>query len=97
MIYFAVYLAVISAISVIETVIDKRTAAANAASQVKMQRVPERRLLLLAAMGGSLAMYVTMRIIRHKTRHMKFMIGLPVIFVLQVVLVILFIYPGVLI
>ena len=46
-------------------------------------RVPERTLLLLAALGGSPAMLLTMLLIRHKTRRPKFMAGIPAILVLQ--------------
>lgn len=49
------------------------------------QRIPEFTLLLIAFMGAALPMYITMRLIRHKTLHKKFMIGLPLIFVLQFV------------
>ena len=42
-------------------------------------------LLLLSALGGSVAMYVTMLMIRHKTRHSKFMIGIPIIILFQAV------------
>ena len=78
--YVLVYLAVISAISVALTILDKRAARLHAL------RVPEIVLLLFAALGGSVSMYVTMRIIHHKTRHAKFMLGLPIIFVLQIML-----------
>ncbi len=73
----AVYLLFISAVSILLTVIDKRRAVKN------KWRVPESTLLLCAALGGSLAMYITMRCIRHKTKHKKFMVGIPVILVLQ--------------
>ena len=49
-------------------------------------RVPEAALLLLSALGGSLAMYITMLLIRHKTKHIKFMLGIPIIMVFQAVL-----------
>ena len=78
---FVLYLAVISAISVAITILDKRAARLHAL------RVPESVLLLFAALGGSVSMYVTMRIIRHKTRRPKFMVGIPVIFVLQICLI----------
>ncbi|MFQ7777879.1 MAG: DUF1294 domain-containing protein [Ruminococcus sp.] len=52
-------------------------------------RIPESTLLLLSALGGSVSMYITMLIIRHKTKHPKFMIGIPVIFALQCILVFL--------
>lgn len=51
-------------------------------------RVPEKTLLIIAALGGSIAMLVTMRTIRHKTQHMKFMIGIPAIIVAQCALVV---------
>jgi uncharacterized membrane protein YsdA (DUF1294 family) len=37
-------------------------------------------------LGGSVAMFITMQIIRHKTKHVKFMLGIPVIMVLQAAL-----------
>lgn len=51
------------------------------------QRIPEFSLLLIAVLGAALPMYITMRLIHHKTRHKKFMIGLPLIFVLQLTFV----------
>ena len=78
---------VISAISVIFTVYDK-----IAAKILPRHRVPEATLLLLAALGGSLPMYVAMQIIHHKTQHKKFMIGIPVILLLQIAGVVLYYY-----
>ena len=78
---------VISSISVILTVYDK-----IAAKKLPRHRVPEASLLLLAALGGSLPMYITMQIIHHKTQHKKFMIGIPVILAVQIVLTILYFY-----
>lgn len=68
---------VISFIAVVLTVYDKK------ASKKGRRRVRERTLLLVSALGGSAAMFITMRLIRHKTRHMKFMVGIPVIAALQ--------------
>lgn len=42
-------------------------------------RVPERTLLLIALLGGSIGAYVGMQIYRHKTRHWKFRAGIPAI------------------
>ena len=50
-------------------------------------RIPEKTLIVLALLGGSIAEYSVMRLIRHKTLHKKFMIGLPLIIVLQLVLI----------
>ena len=72
------YAAVISLVTVIVTVYDK-----IAAKKRPRHRVPENTLLLLAVLGGGPAEYLTMQLIRHKTKHQKFMIGLPVIILLE--------------
>lgn len=77
MYYFLIYLAVISAVSVIVTVADKVKAIRH------RRRVRERTLLILAALGGSVAMLITMLLIRHKTRQLKFMLGIPLIIAAQ--------------
>lgn len=77
------YLILICIISIIVTVWDKISAIAN------KRRVPERVLLTLSAVGGSVAMLVTMLIIRHKTRKPKFMIGIPATILLQLILILL--------
>ena len=77
-----IYLAAISLVSVIVTAHDKR------AAKKGRRRTPERDLLLLSVFGGSVAMYITMQMIRHKTKHAKFMIGIPIIMVLQLFAVI---------
>ena len=79
--FFLGYLAAISLISIIVCIYDK-----YASKHRKRHRTPEKTLLLLSALGGSVAMLVTMLIIRHKTKHAKFMVGIPVIIVLQALL-----------
>ena len=74
----AIYLAVISLLAIILTMRDKR------AAQKKKWRVRESTLLLVAALGGSVAMLLTMQVIRHKTKHAKFMAGIPIIIALQI-------------
>ncbi len=73
------YLTVISLIAIILTGYDK-----YAAKERPRSRVPEATLLTVSALGGSLVMYLTMQLIRHKTQHPKFMIGLPLILFLQI-------------
>lgn len=46
-------------------------------------RIPERTLLLLVAAGGCTGALAGMLMFRHKTRKLKFMIGVPVIFVVE--------------
>ena len=77
------YLAVISLVSIIVCCYDK-----IAAKHLQKHRTRESTLLLLSALGGSAAMFLTMQIIRHKTKHVKFMLGIPLIMVAQVVLII---------
>lgn len=75
---FLGYLAAISLISIIVCIYDKIAAKHN-----PKHRTRESTLLLLSALGGSVAMLITMLLIRHKTRHAKFMVGIPVIIILQ--------------
>jgi uncharacterized membrane protein YsdA (DUF1294 family) len=53
----------------------------------KSWRIPEATLITLAAVGGSIGALLGMRIFRHKTKHPKFYIGVPVIFIIQIVAV----------
>ena len=51
-------------------------------------RISESTLLLLAAAGGSVGALLGMQIFRHKTKHAKFTVGVPVILLVQVALAI---------
>ena len=75
-----IYLAVISLIAVTLTVSDKRRAVRH------RYRISEFTLLFFSALGGSVAMLLTMLLIRHKTKHLKFMLGIPLIIVAQIAL-----------
>ena len=55
-------------------------------------RVPEATLMLVGLFGGATAMLVTMKVIRHKTKHMKFMVGLPLEIALQAALLCLWVW-----
>lgn len=46
-------------------------------------RIRERTLLLLALLGGSAGAWLGMQVFRHKTQHLKFKYGVPVIFLIQ--------------
>lgn len=46
-------------------------------------RVPEKILLLLALLGGSIGGMAAMTFFRHKTLHLKFRYGVPLILILQ--------------
>lgn len=51
--------------------LDKRAACRS------RRRVPERRLFLLAALGGAAGGWAGMYVFRHKTRHWYFVAGMP--------------------
>ena len=77
--FLYIYLAIISFASIIATVADK------VMSKIGSRRISEAALLGLSAVGGSLAMIITMLLIRHKTKHVKFMVGIPFIILLQII------------
>lgn len=76
-----IYLLCISLVSIIVCIYDK-----FASKHATKHRTREATLLLLSALGGSVAMFLTMQLIRHKTKHVKFMLGIPLIIVAQVVI-----------
>ena len=58
---------------------DKRKARRNA------WRISEKALFLSAVLGGSLGALIGMRLFHHKTKHWYFVVGIPAIFVLQII------------
>ena len=51
-------------------------------------RIPEATLLMLAVIGGSIGAWCGMMLFRHKTKHWKFKLGVPVIILLQFALLV---------
>lgn len=90
--FFFIYIGVLSVLSVVICTYDKIVSKRN---NVKL-RIPESTLLALSALGGSAAMLIWMLIIRHKTKHPKFMLGIPVILALQIALVAALVHFGIL-
>ncbi|WP_288841052.1 DUF1294 domain-containing protein [uncultured Mitsuokella sp.] len=72
------YLAIINAVAIAAYGWDKLCAIR------KWWRVPELTLLGLAAIGGSVGALVAMKLFHHKTLHLKFKYGVPLILALQV-------------
>lgn len=60
------------------------------AAKMQKWRIPEKFLILMALIGGSIGAFVGMKCFHHKTRKAKFYIGVPVIFLLQCALLIYF-------
>ena len=81
--YLILYLLIINAVSFFLMLSDKLKA------KNKCRRISEATLLLAAAMGGSIGTLAGMHLFRHKTRHLKFTVGVPCILAVQAVLFIL--------
>ena len=76
-----VYFILINIISLIIFYIDKQRA-------IKHQwRIPEATLLTFAFIGGSFGAYAGMKLFRHKTKHAKFYISVPLFMVLHIVII----------
>ena len=77
-----IYLCIINAIGFALMLLDKLKA------KKKLWRIPEATLFTVAVIGGSLGCLLGMYTVRHKTRHLKFTIGMPLILALQVVAIV---------
>lgn len=78
------YIVLINIIGFVMMGMDKRKA------RKQQWRIPEKTLFLTALLLGSLGSWAGMYAFHHKTRHWYFVVGMPVIFVVQTVLVIIF-------
>lgn len=78
--YFLLYLLIINAIGFLIMLIDKEKA------KKKKWRIPEATLMGIAAIGGSIGSLMGMYTFRHKTKHLKFTLGIPAILVAQLIL-----------
>lgn len=75
--YLIVYLLLINALAFALMLTDKCKAVKH------RWRIPERTLLLTAALGGSVGALAGMYLVRHKTRHFWFRFGIPAMLALQ--------------
>ena len=75
-----VYLLIINAAGFTLMLADKWKAKKN------RWRIPEAILMGAAALGGSIGALAGMYLVRHKTQHLKFTLGIPVILAVQIVL-----------
>lgn len=73
------YLLIVNAIAFLLMLADKQKA------RRKLWRIPESTLLLSAAIGGSIGSLAGMYTFRHKTKHLKFTLGVPAILIAQIV------------
>ena len=76
---FPAYLITVNALGFLLMLIDK------AKAKKKKWRIPEKTLMTVAAIGGSVGSLLGMYVVRHKTKHPKFTIGIPLILALQTI------------
>ena len=74
------YLLIINALGFALMLADKWKARKN------LWRIPEATLMAVAALGGSVGSLLGMYAVRHKTKHLKFTVGIPLILGLQLLL-----------
>lgn len=75
-----IYLLAINLIGICIMGYDKLAAVKN------LWRIPEKNLFLIAIIGGSIGCLLGMYTFRHKTLHTQFVIGMPVILIIQIAL-----------
>lgn len=75
---FSIYFLIISCISFLLMYIDKQKA-------IKREwRIPESTLMTISLIGGAVGTYLGMYTFRHKTKHTKFTIGVPICIVINI-------------
>lgn len=74
------YILIINLVGSLLMYIDKRKAIN------KQWRISEANLLLVSIAGGSLGSLLGMHLFRHKTKHIKFTLGIPVILITQLLI-----------
>lgn len=72
-----VYMLIISIIGFLLMGIDKSKAKRNA------WRIPEKKLFMIAFLGGGAGVWLGMRVFHHKTLHLMFKYGVPAITLLE--------------
>ena len=72
------YLLIVNAVAFLLMLVDKQKA------RRKLWRIPESTLFLMAAIGGSIGSLAGMFVFRHKTKHLKFTLGVPAILIAQI-------------
>lgn len=80
--WLTAYVLVLNFIAILLMGLDKRRSRRGA------WRIPERTLFLVAFLGGSPGAIFGMLFFRHKTRHLRFMLGLPMVLIVQAALLI---------
>lgn len=78
--FLYLYLLIINALGFLLMLVDKYKARNG------LWRIPEATLMGVAALGGSIGSLIGMYLVRHKTQHPKFTMGIPALLIVQIVI-----------
>ena len=84
--FILIYLLIVNVLGACAVMLDKWLA------RHEKRRIRERTLFLWCILGGCPLVYGAMKLVRHKTLHKRFMIGIPLIFIAQIAIVIAIVY-----
>ena len=90
-VYFAIYILVINLIGYLTMYIDKKKA------KEKKYRISEKFFFLTSLFGGSIGVYIGMYKFRHKTKHLAFTVGIPLLIITNIAIIIYLIYSDILV
>lgn len=76
------YLVIINIIGIFIMYIDKKKAIK------KLYRIPEKNLFFICMIGGSLGIIIGMYKFRHKTQHKKFIYGVPLLLIINILTIV---------
>ena len=85
-IFVTAYMLIMSIIGFISMGMDKRRSMDKRKAIKRGWRIPERTLILIAFFGGALGSFLGMNLFRHKTKHMKFKILIPLALLVNILL-----------
>ena len=89
--YLIYYILIINVIGFAAMAADKKISIRNGKTRGrKMSRFPEKSLMAIAVFGGSVGCILGMKLLRHKTKHRLFTLGLPLILACQILLSVLY-------
>ncbi|WP_331665352.1 DUF1294 domain-containing protein [Anaerocolumna sp.] len=80
------YLIILNVVGFFSMGVDKKRAKNNE------WRIKEKTLFFIAIIGGSAGSLLGMKVYRHKTKHTAFVIGMPIILIVQILLVVFLFY-----
>ena len=82
--YLIIYLIIINIISFLSMYLDKRYAIKHT------RRIPEKTLFFLSLIGGALGSNIGMYAFKHKTKHLNFVVLMPILLILNVICIYLY-------